>query len=293
MANAKKPTTAAPAPASTTAAAAPAVATPAPAPAAAKAPSKKPAAAPAASATPATAASAVKKEKPVKTDAAAAAPAAASTTTDAPVEADEEKKGRRVVSKQTVYDEFAALIGMINEQIEKRTQPAAPAADAPAEGAAPAAPAKKTTKRKKDTGVPLKILRSINKRLVVLQGDTCKMMKLKTKTTRDNTKSGLMKPVGISNALFKFLKEAKFDVQQNGQYARVEITRKIHSYVKDNNLRLEKDRRVILPDQKLSTLLNYDPTTAKEEMTYFRLPQYLKPHFHDLSAAASAAEVKA
>ena len=47
---------------------------------------------------------------------------------------------------------------------------------------------------------------------------------------------------------------------------------------KDPNAR-PRDFRVILPDGKLAGLLNYNPASATEEMTYFRLPQYLKDHF--------------
>lgn len=223
-----------------------------------------------------------KKSSSTKSESAsvAAAPAASSTTEAVP-EGDEEKKGqRREVTKQSVSDDFSALLVKIQEEITKRTAAPAPAEPA-ADGAAPAA--SKKPKRKKDTGVPVKFLRSIWKRLSTLQNDACKMMRLKNKTTRDNQKSGLMKPVGISDSLYSFLKQAKFEdnfeVQKNGKYARVEITRRIHSYVKDNNLRNEKDKRVIIPDDKLAKLLSYDKNTAKEELTYFRLPQYLKNHF--------------
>jgi hypothetical protein len=220
----------------------------------------------------------------------------------APVETateSEEKKGRRQVTKQSVYDDIATLITKITEEIDKR-QPSA----APAEGAA--ADASKKPKRKKEAGVPLKFLRSINKRLATIQGDAAKMMKLNRQTNRDNTKSGLMKPVAISEALYNFLKNAGKDkdgnsyaVEKNGKYARVEITRKIHSYIEHNKLRKgenlsetevvaikakdpnarPRDFRVILPDGKLAGLLNYNPASATEEMTYFRLPQYLKDHF--------------
>ena len=248
MANSKKSNTASatPAPVAATPAA-----TPAPAKAAAKASSKKaePKAAPA------------PKVEPV-----VAAATASATEADG-----EEKKARRVVTKQSVYDDFSSLITRITEEIEKRAPKDAEEGEA--------ATASKKPKRKKDTGVPLKFLRSINKRLAVLQNDSAKMMKLKRESNRDNSKSGLMKPVGISNELFTFLKGAGFEVEKTGQYARVEITRKIHAYVKDKNLRQEKDKRVILPDAKLAKLLNYDANTAKEEMTYFRLPQYLKVHF--------------
>lgn len=180
----------------------------------------------------------------------------------------EEKKTRKVITKQTVYEDFGTLISKINEEITKRTLPAEPVAEEA-----------NKKKRKLDAGVPIKFLRTVNKRLAVLQSNASKMMKLKNKSVRDNTKSGLMKPVGISEALHKFLEGANYEVNNNTKYARVDITRMIHSYVKDNNLRLETDKRVILPDAKLSTLLNFDAKTSKDPMTYFRLPQYLKSHF--------------
>ena len=175
---------------------------------------------------------------------------------------------RRDVTKQTVHDDFQALITKIQEEITKRT--------ATTEGE----DGKKSSKKTKETGVPVKFLRTINKRLATLQSDAVKMMKLKQKVVRNNEKSGLMKPVSISSALYKFLKAAGYDdIQLDQNYARVDITRRIHSYVKDNNLRKESDKRVILPDDKLSELLEYDKATATEEMTYFRLPIYLKKHF--------------
>lgn len=254
-------------------------------PAPAAAPAKATSVAPASAAAPA---KGKKETKATPAPASAApskvAPAVVATTAASETEG-EEKKARRVVSKQSVYADFAALMTRITEEIEKRS-PKETEEDA-------SATASKKPKRKKDTGVPLKFLRSINKRLAILQNDSAKMMKLKRESNRDNSKSGLMKPVGISNELFTFLKGAGFDVEKNGQYARVEITRKIHAYVKDKNLRQEKDKRVILPDDKLAKLLKYDAATAKEEMTYFRLPQYLRDHFISEKKEAAAAATTA
>lgn len=274
------------------AAAAPAATTEAaPAPAK-KAPVKKAAAAPAAAteaapaSTDAAAAPKAKASRSKKQESAPAAAPAAPSAIIVDVEVPESKapldaRGRRIVSKDTVRDDFSSLIALINEQVEKASAPA-PAAETPAaEGdAAAEGAAKKTTKRKKvEVGLSMKTLRSISKRLTVLTSDACKMMKLKNKISRDNTNSGLMKPVGLSDALFKFLKAAKFEVDAKGQYARTDITKKLHAYIKDNNLRKETDKRIIVPDTKLAALLNYDANTANEEMTYFRLPVYLKSHF--------------
>ena len=228
------------------------------------------------------------KKSTAKSDAKSEEPAVAPAVvseSDAP-EGNEssDKKQRRKVDKNTVCEDLDALITRVAAEIQSRTPaPVAVApeasADSSAEAPAPAASASKKPKRKKDNGVPVKTIRTILKRLNSLKSDIAKVLKLKSKTARDNSKSGLMKPVGISEALYNFLKFAKFDVEKNGKYARVEITKKIHTYVASNNLRRETDKRVILPDTKLASLLNYDPKVATQEMTYFRLPQYLQPHF--------------
>ena len=215
------------------------------------------------------------------------APAVAQEATEAT-----EKKGRRKVSKQSVVDDFSALLGKIDEEIKKRAPVSEEAATASAtEGAA--ATASKKSKRKKDNGVPLKVLRTIAKKLEVLKNDASRMLKIPRKSTRDNSKSGLMKPVAISSALYTFLKNAGYEVEKNGQYPRVVITRYIHTYVKNNKLRKGdnnteaeikadkslSDKRIILPDEKLAKLLGYDAKTATSPVTYFRIPQYLKAHF--------------
>jgi len=187
-----------------------------------------------------------------------------------------QKKQRRKASKQSVVDDFTAILKSIQDEIARRA-PKTESEDEKA-AAAPAQAGKKAKKAKNSSLVPLKFLRTINKRLTVLQSDTSRVLKLKKQSNRDNSKSGLMKPVGISAGLFEFLKKANFPVEKNGQYPRTEITKHIHTYVKSNNLRNEKDKRIILPDDKLSKLLNY-PANSAVPMTYFRLPQYLKEHF--------------
>jgi chromatin remodeling complex protein RSC6 len=235
-----------------------------------------------ATATTTTPASASKKSSSKKSETAAstAAPSSVAATTEAVPEADEEKKGRRVVSRESIDEDFSDLIVKISSEIEKRAPPAATPEATNADGTAAAA-SKKSTKRKKADGVPIKFLRTIKKRLESLQVDVNKQTKLKKKTQRNNENSGLMKPVNISENLYKFLKSAgaPYEVEKGKMYPRVEITRRIHTYVKENNLRKESDKRVIIPDSKLSELLKYDAKTATEEMTYFRLPQYLKSHF--------------
>lgn len=83
--------------------------------------------------------------------------------------------------------------------------------------------------------------------------------------------SGFVKPSGISKELAKFL-----NVAEDTMIARTDVTKMITSYVKQNNLQDSKNGRKINPDSKLSSLLK---VKSGEEVTYFNLQKYMKPHF--------------
>lgn len=83
--------------------------------------------------------------------------------------------------------------------------------------------------------------------------------------------SGFVKPTAISKDLAKFL-----GVAENTMIARTDVTKMITSYVKDNKLQAPNNGRQILPDKKLMGLLNCKPS---DEVTYFNLQKYMKPHF--------------
>lgn len=83
--------------------------------------------------------------------------------------------------------------------------------------------------------------------------------------------SGFEKPTAISDELAKFVGEPV------GTFiARTAISKKIHEYVKANNLQDPKNRRIINPDVKLKKLLKTGPG---EELSYFNLQKFLKVHF--------------
>jgi chromatin remodeling complex protein RSC6 len=69
--------------------------------------------------------------------------------------------------------------------------------------------------------------------------------------------------------------------------SRVEVTKFICNYVKENNLQNPTDKRQIVSDKKLSKLLDYN---SKEEkpLTYFYLQTKLKSHFEKVPAVATA-----
>jgi chromatin remodeling complex protein RSC6 len=83
--------------------------------------------------------------------------------------------------------------------------------------------------------------------------------------------SGFVKPAGISKELAKFL-----GVKDDTMMARTDVTKLITQYVKDHKLQDVNNGRKILPDTKLKALLG---VTAADEVTYFNLQKYMKPHF--------------
>jgi len=83
--------------------------------------------------------------------------------------------------------------------------------------------------------------------------------------------SGFVKPTAISKDLAKFL-----GVAEDTMIARTDVTKKITSYVKENKLQAPNNGRQILPDKKLMSLLN---CKSSDEVTYFNLQKYMKPHF--------------
>ena len=87
----------------------------------------------------------------------------------------------------------------------------------------------------------------------------------------DRPKSGFVKPTRISDELAIFLNK-----EIGTEMARTEVSKEINQYVVANGLRDKSNGRIILPDTKLGKLLKAGKT---DEVTYFNLQRYLKPHF--------------
>jgi chromatin remodeling complex protein RSC6 len=93
--------------------------------------------------------------------------------------------------------------------------------------------------------------------------------------------SGFAKPTIISNQLCSFL-----GCENGTEMARTEVTKHLTTYIKQNKLQNEADKRTIQPDAKLQGLLNV-PTG--EALTYFNLQKYMKVHFPQSAASLAAA----
>ena len=133
-------------------------------------------------------------------------------------------------------------------------------------------------------GKSLKFLRNINKNLGSLKKDAGKLIRQKKKTLDPNTittddinkdgnkmTSGFLKPVPISVAMSTFTGWSPTELK-----SRVDVTKFLCNYIKENNLQNPTDRRQILADTKLAKLLDYKDGTP---LTYFDMQSHLKKHF--------------
>ena len=110
----------------------------------------------------------------------------------------------------------------------------------------------------------------------------------KRKNTNPDKKrppSGFAKPALISDSLCQFLGKPS-----GTEMARTEVTKYLTTYIKQHSLQDQANKRIINCDTALKGLLNVN---AEDQVTYFNLQRFMKPHFPtsaaNLAAAAAAA----
>ena len=101
----------------------------------------------------------------------------------------------------------------------------------------------------------------------------------KTSTTK-RLPSGFAKPSPISTELCNFLGKP-----DGTEMARTEVTRLLTVYIKEHSLQDPSNKRIIVPDERLTSLLQVD---ANAELTYFNLQKYMKRHFPKSNATLAA-----
>lgn len=124
-------------------------------------------------------------------------------------------------------------------------------------------------------------LKTLNKHVVTLHKNYKREVKeLKKESSKKKKRggdpnkkrapSGFAKPTNLSTQLCEFL-----EVPSDTQLARTEVTKLITKYIKDHKLQKEENKKIILPDPKLKSLLN----SEDKEVTYFNLQTFMKVHF--------------
>ncbi len=96
--------------------------------------------------------------------------------------------------------------------------------------------------------------------------------------------SGFAKPALISDSLCQFLGKPS-----GTEMARTEVTKYLTQYIKQHSLQDAENKRRINCDSALKSLLN---VSDGDEVTYFNLQRYMKPHFPTSAANVAAAASK-
>ena len=180
----------------------------------------------------------VKKEAPKKKE----------VTKDASTE--EVKRTKRVVDKDSILTDFDSLLTTIESQMSTLRE------------------------AKAKCPIAIKDLRGLQKQVRQLKTDVNRQIRNKRKPSGERSvNSGFMKPVGVSKEMCKFAKW-----QEGELHSRVDVTKFICGYVKENDLQNPKDRRQIIADNKLRGLLKLS-STDKEPLTYYSLQRHIQQHF--------------
>lgn len=93
----------------------------------------------------------------------------------------------------------------------------------------------------------------------------------KRQSSGNRKPSGFVKPARISDELAAFLGK-----ESGTEMSRTDVSKEINAYIVAHKLKNEKNGRIIHPDAKLTKLLKVQ---KDDELTFFNLQRYMKPHF--------------
>ena len=113
--------------------------------------------------------------------------------------------------------------------------------------------------------------KTLQKAVIKAHKTAQKVSNRKNKRSGNRKPSGFVRPTMISPELATFLGKPA-----GTEMARTDVSREINSYIRTHNLQDKANGRKINADAKLSALLKL---SAGDELTYFNLQRYLKPHF--------------
>jgi len=94
----------------------------------------------------------------------------------------------------------------------------------------------------------------------------------KGKSKGNKNPSGFAKPTKVTNDLCKFMNK-----EEGSEIARTDVTKALISYIDDNNLKDSENKKIIIPDDKLKTLLGLEEKDVT--LTYFNIQKYMNRHF--------------
>lgn len=123
----------------------------------------------------------------------------------------------------------------------------------------------------------LSSLRELNRQVTRERKEVGKIVKKLNKGQRkkrrggNKSPGGFTKPAPLSSQMCSFL-----EVTDGTELPRTEVTRRVNAYVKTNDLQNPENKKQILADGKLKSLLYLKDD---DELTYFNLQRFMKVHF--------------
>jgi chromatin remodeling complex protein RSC6 len=119
-------------------------------------------------------------------------------------------------------------------------------------------------------------LNAIAKELALVKKPIDKLARSKParKVSIDPARNGFLRPLQLSPELATFM-----GCEPSEMRSRVAVTQKICAYIKEHELQDPTNRRNILVDNTLKNLLNYDPESAEEPLSYYMLQARIQRHF--------------
>lgn len=118
---------------------------------------------------------------------------------------------------------------------------------------------------------------TMNNHLKLLERDMKKELRILKKVTHKQKNKGNRKPSGFAKPSDVSVELCSFMGREKGtQIARTEVTQYLISYIKQHQLQFPENKKVILPDTKLKSLLGVDDKT---QVTYFNLQGLMNKHF--------------
>jgi chromatin remodeling complex protein RSC6 len=115
------------------------------------------------------------------------------------------------------------------------------------------------------------LVKTMQKEHQKLQKQTTKKIKKTGGEVSKRSPSGFAKPTKLSDDLCNFLGETV-----GSSMARTIVTKHINEYIKKHSLQDQSDKRHIIPDAKLKSILSI---SEGDKLTYFNLQTYIKQHF--------------
>ena len=112
------------------------------------------------------------------------------------------------------------------------------------------------------------------KQIKQLKKENKELNKKLNKQKKNKGKSGFAAPINISHKLADFI-----GVPFGTKISRTFVTQYIHNYIKLNKLQDPKNKKLILPDEKLSHLFSLKDFDKQPEIHFFNIQKFLNPHF--------------